>query len=209
MSAEKCRKFITGLWVSKIPYSLSVDGGESAQICQANTTSQEFTIFNTSLPCFGESLYPCSDYAFKVTLDFNGEQVGQDNIVQKWTVPGDDATALVYGNQSGVNWMSFHWQSSVPECQKFVTGYRLNVSDFLTGNSQERYLPRTCSEKSLYEIVFNSSLPCATLQISPCTSYLVTLLPEYFIENDTLITGVEEVIHIGTKSGKQQLFKSI
>ena len=202
VSKEECRKVVSGVWVNMIQFPSLVGDWKVEHFCQANASSQEYITFNTSSTCFlNERLDPCSSYSFEIRLDSNGKRAGQTSEVQKITTPGKDATALVDDIQYGVNWMSFQWKSSVLECQKFVVGYWLNVTNVVDGDSQQNRLPRNCSTESLYEIHFNSSLPCTGLEISPCSNYVVSLIPEYEIEMNVVLTGVEVNTRIGTLSG--------
>lgn len=166
--------------------------------------------FNTSDSCFNETLYPCSDYELQVSLDSNGTKFGKPRNISAFTTPGDDASAKIISNQYGVDWISFSWRSTVEKCQKFVIGYRLNISDVFNGTSQHRNLSITCSaNQSIAAVVFNSSLPCADLNILPCSKYLITVTPEFNITGVGCITGVDcmignasSALEIGSKSGE-------
>lgn len=201
VSEEKCRKNVSGIWITLNP---SLSGTNQVErFCSADPIENDQILFNTSLPCFGEFLYPCGDYKLKIIFDSSGNKFGQSTEFDTMTTPGSDATALVDSSQSGVDWMSFNWRSSVNECQKFISGYLLNVTSLLDDTIQFRNLSSNCSMKTpISQIYFNSSLPCAgNLEILPCSSYSLSITPEYIIEN-TKITGVSNSMEIGTKSGE-------
>ncbi|XP_046436944.1 uncharacterized protein LOC124188392 isoform X3 [Daphnia pulex] len=197
-SLNTCRDAVTGLWISMKPST------SNERLCSLESTSDKFITFNTSSVCFNETLSPCTPYTFEIKLDINGK-IGQFSMVIEMTTPGDDATALISNHKYGVKWISFWWQSSVPECQRFVTGYQLNVTDLFNGASQFKNLSRNCSIiiSEQREFIFNSILNCTELVISPCSNYLISLAPVFRINDRTVINGVSAFIEIGTQSGEE------
>ncbi len=194
-SLNTCRDAVTGLWISMKP------SPSNERFCSLESASDKFITFNTSSVCFNETLSPCTLYTFEIKLDINGK-IGQFSIVIETTTPGDDATAVINNHKYGVNWISFWWQSSVPECQRFVMGYQLNVTDLFRNTSQFKNLSRSCSIISEQrELIFNSSLTCTELDIFPCSNYLISLAPVFRIGNRTVTIGVSAFIEIGTQSG--------
>lgn len=194
-SLNTCRDAVTGLWISM------KRSPSNERFCSLESASDKFITFNTSSVCFNETLSPCTPYTFEIKLDIDGK-IGQFSMVIEMTTPGDDATALISNHKYGMNWISFWWQSSVPECQSFVTGYQLNVTDLFNGTSQFRNLPRNCSIKTEQpEFIFDSILPCTELEIFPCSNYLISLAPVFRIKDRTVINGVSAFIEVGTQSG--------
>lgn len=184
--------------MNSIPSNSTAISRSLQYLCPTETTGT-FISFNTSSSCFLEQiLSPCNYYTFEIQLDING-QIGRPSNVNRITTPGYDATAIISAQDSGTNWISFEWLSSVRECQKFVTAYQLNVTDLFEGVSQSKNVSRSCSIQPLV-IDFNSSLPCSGFEISPCSNYLVSLVPRFHI-GDSTITGISAITEIVSKSG--------
>lgn len=201
---ERCRKYVSGIWVTINPWS-GTSAHEMERFCPGAPIGNEFIAFNTSSPSFDEILYPCSDYTLEITLGSEKNKIGYSSQIDTMTTPGYDATAQVIENsyQFGINWISFTWSSSVRECQKFLTGYWINVTNVLVEEKfQLQYLNLNCSmKKPIFEIIFNSSLPCAQLEMLPCSGYSISITPEFLIDN-SLVTGVSSDLLVGTESGE-------
>ncbi|XP_057380655.1 uncharacterized protein LOC130702955 isoform X2 [Daphnia carinata] len=200
-SEETCRKNVTGLWVTMnfIPSNQTGWNGRLQYFCPAASNNDTLISFNTSSDCFNKQiLVPCNYYTFEILLDIK-KPVGRTSLVNRTTTPGQDATVIINAQDSGINWITFEWQSSVRECQKLITQYHLNITNVFNGVSESKNLSRSCStDRSV--IGFNSSLPCAGFKISPCSNYSVSLVPRFRI-GASIITGIGAVVHIGSKSG--------
>ncbi|KAI9555380.1 hypothetical protein GHT06_017895 [Daphnia sinensis] len=199
-SEETCRKDVTGLWITmdSIPSNQTALDKSLQFFCPTDSNDGTFISFNTSSKCLQQILFPCNYYIFEIELDIK-VPVGRTSLVNRTTTPGQDATVFINAQDSGTNWITFEWQSSVRECQKFITEYHLNITDVSNGVSQLKTLSRSCSTNP-FTIGFNSSLPCAGFDISPCSNYLVSLVPRFHI-GTSIITGISAVVQVGSKSG--------
>lgn len=101
---------------------------------------------------------------------------------------GETIKSFIASIDSGSDWISFNWTTSVEDCRKVLTGFWLSIASTEQPGKQDSFQFISmndcyCNLKEDQAIMFNTSKACNSWinpGIFPCSKYEIIIVPQFF-----------------------------